>query len=586
MKNLLIILFSFLVLSPLVSQTIPANRLVNWSNAGLGQAIPSYQTIVNITSLGAVGDGTTVNDNAFSSALNSLNGKSGVIYFPAGTYLFHTGFTLPDSTIIRGESSQTTFLKFDLSAESVPADLISITGSVTTQSSAINSDALKGAVTISVDNASGFNQGDYIKIYETDTDLVTSTWAYNSVAQVALIKSVSGNTITISSPLRTTYPLTLNPQIVKLAPITGVGLECFNIQRLDSTAGQTSNISFTVAAKCWVTSVESYMTNYAHVEISTSTNIYVSGSYFHHAFAYGGDGQGYGAVAQYSSGECLIENTIFNNLRHSMMVQTGANGNVFSYNYSVNPYWVQSGFPTNSAGDIVLHGNYPFANLFEGNSCQNIVIDNSHGINGPYNTIFRNRAALYGIVMNSGAGDSTNFVGNDIPNKGFLMGNYILTGNGNFTAFNTVQGTINPSSSGTLADNSYYLTNAPSYFTTSYHWPPIGNPYSSSNYPIPAQDAYNSGTYTNCTQSATTGILPASKAEFLVYPNPVSDELHIVYSHTTPLQSLQAELYNIQGALLSSYTLYSNTSINMQSFTSGVYILKISNEYFRIVKVE
>ncbi len=581
MRNLLIILFSFLVLSPLVAQTIPTNRVVDWSMAGLAQSIPSYQTIVNITSFGAVGDGTTINDDAFSSALNSLNGKSGVIYFPAGTYLFHSGFSLPDSTILRGESSQSTFLKFDLS-HSV-SDLISITGSVASQSSAINADANKGAVTITVNNTSGFSQGDYIKIYETDTDLVTSTWAYNSVAQVALIQSVSGNTITISNPLRTTYPLTLAPQIVKLTPITGVGIECLNIQRLDSTAGQTSNISFTVAAKCWVTSVESYMTNYAHVEISTSTNIYVSGSYFHHAFAYGGDGQGYGAVAQYSSGECLIENSIFNNLRHSMMVQAGANGNVFSYNYSVNPYWVQSGFPTNSAGDIVLHGNYPFANLFEDNSCQNIVIDNSHGINGPYNTIFRNRAALYGIVMNSGAGDSTNFVGNDIPNKGFLMGNYILTGNGNFTAFNTVQGTVTPSTSGTLADNSYYLTSAPSYFTASYHWPPIGNPYSSSNYLIPAQDAYNSGNYTTCTQNATTGILPASKAEFLVYPNPVSDELYIVYSHTQPLQ---AELYNIQGALLSSYTLKSSASIDMQSFTSGVYILKIANEYFRIVKVE
>jgi hypothetical protein len=50
---------------------------------------------------------------------------------------------------------------------------------------------------------------------------------------------------------------------------------------------------------------------------------------------------------------------------------------------------------------MVLHGNYPFANLFEGNINQNTVIDNSHGKNGPYNTFFRNRSELWGVVMNN-----------------------------------------------------------------------------------------------------------------------------------------------------------------------------------------
>ena len=33
----------------------------------------------------------------------------------------------------------------------------------------------------------------------------------------------------------------------------------------------------------------------------------------------------------------LAEDNIFDSLRHAMMVQTGANGNVFGYNYSANP---------------------------------------------------------------------------------------------------------------------------------------------------------------------------------------------------------------------------------------------------------
>src|SRR6185437_3564557 len=347
MKYLFLLLFLSLHLSSLYSQTIPANRTVDWSRAGLRSPIPSYSTIVNVTNFGAVGDGTTVNDTAFTAALNSLNGESGVIYFPAGTYLFNSHIVLPDSIILRGESSQATFLKFDLANQIY--DLISASGVITSQISAVNATANQGDVTISVTDASGFKQGDYIKIYEADTSLVTSTWAYNSVAQIALIQSVNGNTITISSPLRITFPLVNSPQIAKLSMVTGVGLECLNIQRLDTTAQQTSNISFTVAANCWITSVESNTTNFAHADISISTNVYISGCYFHDAFAYGDDGEGYGALVQFSSGECLIENNIFNHLRHSMLVQAGANGNVFAYNYSANAYWVESGYPNNAA---------------------------------------------------------------------------------------------------------------------------------------------------------------------------------------------------------------------------------------------
>jgi hypothetical protein len=95
----------------------------------------------------------------------------------------------------------------------------------------------------------------------------------------------------------------------------------------------------------------------------------------------GGGGKGYGIMVQNTSGDCLIENNIFRHLRHSMILQAGSNGNVFGYNYSIDPYWTEVSLPSNAAGDIVLHGNYVYANLFEGNLGQQIVIDDSHGIN-------------------------------------------------------------------------------------------------------------------------------------------------------------------------------------------------------------
>ena len=69
-----------------------------------------------------------------------------------------------------------------------------------------------------------------------------------------------------------------------------------------------------------------------------------------------------------------------------MLVQAGANCNVFSYNYSLEPY--QS--PPLFMSDISIHGNYPYANLFEENKVFAILADDYHGDNGPYNAIVRN----------------------------------------------------------------------------------------------------------------------------------------------------------------------------------------------------
>ena len=67
--------------------------------------------------------------------------------------------------------------------------------------------------------------------------------------------------------------------------------------------------------------------------------------------------------------------------------------------------------------------------LIEGNIFQNLVIDNSHGINGPYNTFFRNRIESYGIVMNNNSGDNMNFIANEITGSGLLKGLYTISGN-------------------------------------------------------------------------------------------------------------------------------------------------------------
>ena len=109
-----------------------------------------------------------------------------------------------------------------------------------------------------------------------------------------------------------------------------------------------------------------------------------------------------------------------------MLVQAGGNGNVFSYNYSRNPH--RSEWPHDYASDLCLHGNYPFANLFEGNVVYNAQIDNSHGISGHLNTLFRNSVGHYGFIMTSNT-DKQNILANDITDSNVGHGLFVIFGN-------------------------------------------------------------------------------------------------------------------------------------------------------------
>ena len=191
----------------------------------------------------------------------------------------------------------------------------------------------------------------------------------------------------------------------------------------------------------------------------------------------------------------MVENNQFEHLRHSVLLQSSSNGNVISYNYSRDPYWTGVFLPANSAGDLVLHGNYPYMNLFEGNICQNIVIDNSHGINGKFNTFLRNRAELYGLFMNiSPASDSQNFVGNEMTNT--LIGMKSIAGNGHFDYGNKLRGNISPVGTNGIPANSLYLQSAkPVFWNPVKPFPIAGNPMDYNTIQNKAFDNYSAGSF-------------------------------------------------------------------------------------------
>lgn len=551
------------------AQVLPSNRSVDWSLAGYTGTIPNYSTVVDITAYGGLGDSTSANDAALTSAVNSLSGADGIIYFPAGIYLFNAPVNLRSGLILRGAAPDSTKLKFDLGNSS---NAISISGSATATTAMLTSNGIKDSSFVNVDDASGFTTGDYFQLSFNDSSLIFSNWAYGTVGQIIKIAAVTGNKIVLDSPLRLDYDLLTNPKITKLNMVTGVGIECLKVHRADATSGQTSTIVYTYAAQCWISGIESNLCNFAHVELNNSTNINVKGSYFHDAHAYGGGGQGYGILCQVTSGECLFENNIFKHLRHSMLLQTGANGNVFGYNYSIAPYWTEPSLPSNSAGDMVLHGNYPYANLFEGNIGQNIVIDDSHDKNGPYNTFFRNRAELYGIFMNNNpASDNQNFIGNEVTNSGFTLGNYYMNGAGHFQHGNNVKGTIYASGTTSLLDNSYYYSGVPVFLQNLSSWPSIGIPNAISSGTIPAKQRYQVMNYTTCSMGITTTIGEEGSEEFKIFPNPANGLFTINTDHTKPVR---VTIYDYTGNMAEQFDVTGSQTIDISSLSKGIYIVK------------
>ncbi|MCL4708743.1 right-handed parallel beta-helix repeat-containing protein [bacterium] len=125
-----------------------------------------------------------------------------------------------------------------------------------------------------------------------------------------------------------------------------------------------------------------------------SSHVEISGSYFYNANDHGGNSYGYGVVMGNSNTNCLIENNIFERLRHSMGIGTGSNCNVFTYNFSTDQYSIDYGV-FHQAADLCLHGRYSFANLYEENLIEWIEADGKHGEHGPFNVFVRNKTYDY-----------------------------------------------------------------------------------------------------------------------------------------------------------------------------------------------
>lgn len=576
------------------SQDIPSLRITNWNSPGSTSAFNIGKSLM-LTAFGADSSGMLACDIALQEAISSLNGP-GEIFFTKGTYLFEQSIILPDSIILRGDidpSNQKPLVRVILSPGNNNHGII-ISGTEANTNYTITYPLTQGDQKIYVNQAQLFNPGDVIRLVPfDDTLLVNNTWAYNSTGQILQIIGIDGDSLELNKPLRRSYTGINLPVIYKIIPRKQVHINCIQIERGDTTISQSSNIFINKAFDCSINGIVSYNCNFAHIDIVSSMRISVKNSFFKDAHSYGAGGKGYGIMLQSTSGDCYIHQNNFDHLRHSMILQSGANGNVLAYNYSTNPFWTETALPPNSAGDLVLHGNYPYMNLFESNVVQNIIIDNSHSINGPYNTFFKNRAELYGIFMNtSPPSHSQNFIGNQVINTtSAFLGFYALQGINHFEYGNMVKGYELPAGTTEPEHVSLFNYNFDSFYDNISTIPPIKNnswqslvPLIESQYRYEIADNKSICTEVQYFPTAIRDLNNSLPNDIRIYPNPFSNSITVENKSTHSDTSIN--IYNALGHLV--HTEVQNgfyTMINTHDFDPGIYFVHTAGNVVHVIKL-
>ncbi|MCC6817869.1 MAG: right-handed parallel beta-helix repeat-containing protein [Bacteroidia bacterium] len=549
---------------------MPSYRLGDWKNVGsMDSSFPSKTVYLDDFSRNFP---IANPDSTIQVALLSLkNQGGGTLIINPGTYIFHSSIQLYSQIRVKGFGKLTN-IHFDFNSQNKNGFIIN----GASIGNNINIDSING-YKIFLHQAPNDTSIRLFKLGFNDSDKMNNDWAYGSAGQLLRVKSINGNIVTVLDSPFSGDLLSRNAYLKAIIPVEHAAIECLHIERLDSSFGQSSNIYINYGLNCTISGIESSYSNFSHISINQSSQCRIERNYFHHSFGYGGGGRGYGVVLQMGAYKNLVQNNQFFHLRHSILLQSGANNNVISYNYSKEPFVTDNIF-TDAGGDLVCHGNYVYRNLFEGNICQTITIDNSHGKNGPYNTFFRNRAELYGILISTSQ-DSQNFIANEITNTASLKGQFIINGTGHFRNSNSVRGVI--SDGNKLYPNSLYLNELPNFWNIPYNFWGIGTPFTYLHGSNPAQQRQlDSLDFSPCSiPIRTTNLQKISVLNHVLYPNPI-ERGQILHFNST-YYSIQ--IMNLHGTILQKVE--NQDAVNTEFLNPGLYVVLLNGKRSLLLSV-
>jgi len=425
---------------PATAAIIPADRSTVW-NPGIPGGAPLRTTVCATVNASSYGNGASDASAGIQAALDACP-VGQVVQLSAGTFLVNNSYLgLTKGITLRGAGAGVTSLRktngavpgSDTPVDAQPIIIIGPNrwpGPDDSTSQNLTVDGAKGSYSVTIANASGFAAGQIVLLDEDDyatgswrslpnrngSPTAVRIWATDRavwqrhspsapeddpfpdaadwfcrsgrpIAEVKQVASVSGNTITFTTPLHISYRSSHAAQLTRyIGPNAHV--ENAGVEKLTVYGGGDGNIRFECAAYSWMRSVEDTVWLGEGVAINNSFRIEVRDSYVHDAAWPSPGGAGYAISFAAGSAETLIENNIVMQANKMMVARSAGAGSVVGYNYMDNGLigydlsWVEVGI--NGSHMVGSHHM-----LFEGNESFNYDSDNTHG-NSIDHTVFRN----------------------------------------------------------------------------------------------------------------------------------------------------------------------------------------------------
>ncbi len=367
--------------------------------------------------------------SAIQMALDGCAGKNQVVALAAGTYKVSSTIQIPNGVVLRGAGSDASSGTIVVSTNGGPVLAIGTLQDGTCYDGRgfdpnaeplLTADAKKETSTVTVADGSKFAAGDVALIDEQDTSEVSEgdcTTIFKRTGNYGLserveISAVSGNTLTLTTPLHWTFTTAQKAQLSKVASplIEWAGIESLLVQggRPGGYPGQNAGgIDVSNAAYSWVKDVQvDGTTSGMPIRLAGTYRCVVRDSHFHNSYSYGFAQDNYGIVLACGSADNLVENNIARFMNKPVVFNNSGGGNVVGYNYADNS-WSCDG--NNDDGfqevNVDCHCAFPHMELMEGNWAPHMGASTTHG-NAGYLTYFRNYASSQWSPSKSGQAQS------------------------------------------------------------------------------------------------------------------------------------------------------------------------------------
>jgi len=395
---------------------VSATRSTDWSHPGVAGGIPNRTTVCSTLNPGA----TAAQINSAISACPSGQ----VVFLNAGSYNLSNQITFgtKSNVTLRGAGADQTILKFSGGGSCVGlGTVVCMRSDWVDNGSPQNSTTWTagyavGTTQITVGSTSNMRVGDILILDQlNDSSDGGSIFVCSSTSctdeggnspgrtnrgqqQIVKVVALSGNQLTISPAIRMpNWRTSQSPGIFwnEGAPVvTGDGIEDLTID-VTSATGQ-NGLAFMHVSDCWSKGVRTINPDRNHYWLWQSMRITIRDSYLYggqsaHSTSYG--------VEDFSTGDNLIENNIFQHVTAPLSHNGSNTGSVFGYNFAIDDNYTSDGSAPGWMIPGILYHEVGISHLLhEGNDGLGALHDDIHGTTH-FNTLFRNH--FYGDIWNN-----------------------------------------------------------------------------------------------------------------------------------------------------------------------------------------